>query len=201
MDDYQEVKIAFVASIERARGLVGLKQYLENNYSSAVETDDLLRASVVQAVSAFDFLMHQTFRVEVKRRFSSQCPVNNFHIPFSILHSDETHKLREIEEFVVDRNSHRTFVDPAKVGEALAHFLENPWDKISSQTDLDATTLKKQLKRIYRWRNRIAHEADINPANAGVELWPIFSEDVILALQVIRDLGLAIISALKNSEH
>lgn len=43
------------------------------------------------------------------------------------------------------------------------------------------------------------HEADVNPNYGGVELWPIYSEDVAESVRFLRELGEAISRAVTNS--
>ena len=44
---------------------------------------------------------------------------------------------------------------------------------------------KGQLKSVWKRRNQIAHEADVNPALAGVSLWPIDKIDTNITINFI----------------
>jgi hypothetical protein len=52
-----------------------------------------------------------------------------------------------------------------------------------------AEDIKGQLKTIWKRRNQIAHEADVNPALAGVSLWPIDKTDTEITIRFIAALG------------
>lgn len=184
--------------MQRARGVCELQEYLTANHSAALDTSDMLRAAVVLCVSAFDFMVDELYRVEVLARFKSSKPVRRLHIPFeaTIAGSSEVEGL--IETHVRDINSHKSFVDPAKFADAMGCFIDDPWEKVSAKVGIDAESLKKRIRSIYRWRNRIAHEADINPVLAGIELFPIVKGDVIDAITDFEKVGLASIAVLRD---
>ena len=49
--------------------------------------------------------------------------------------------------------------------------------------------IKGQLKSVWKRRNQIAHEADVNPALAGVSLWPIDKIDTEITIDFIFSIG------------
>lgn len=52
-----------------------------------------------------------------------------------------------------------------------------------------AEQIKGQLKSIWKRRNQIAHEADVNPTLAGIRLWPIDKPDTELTISFILEVG------------
>ncbi|MDD9914737.1 MAG: HEPN domain-containing protein [Rhodospirillaceae bacterium] len=199
MDEYFPAENAFLVSLERARSLCALQHYLLENNTAVLETTDMLRASVVLSVSAFDYLIHELFRIEVLVRLRNKKEIEYLQIPFNIGVLEKSKREELIDRFVRERNSHRTFVDPQKFSEALRCFVQSPWNNIVAQIGVQEENIKQRLRMIYRWRNRIAHEADINPVLAGIELWPIVNEDVIEAIADLEKIGLAAVSMIREA--
>ncbi|MCY1376586.1 hypothetical protein D9M69_640890 [compost metagenome] len=59
--------------------------------------------------------------------------------------------------------------------------------------------IKGQLRTVWKRRNQIAHEADVNPTLAGVSLWPIDKEDTEITIGFVRSVGVHIPRVI--SEH
>lgn len=197
MDEFTKVEEIFHESIGRARHLVGLQEFLAKNYATALNTDDCLRAAVVQTISSFDYLMHESFCAAVSKRLRENGDVPGLEIPFSCLNLPDVERVPSIALFVRKSISHKTYVDPDKMVEALKHFGQHPWNPISAALTLEVPQIKFKQRQLYRWRNRIAHEADINPANAGVDLFPIERTDVRDAITFFLNLGNAVIAFLR----
>lgn len=200
MTEFTSTEQKFGKAIERAKSLCALQQYLAENHSTVLDTSDILRAAVVQGVSALDFLLHEVNHIETMRRLKSKKPIKKIEIPLQLLNLDDDLRYAHIEEHVKKKNSYKTYVDPQKLGEMLSCFVEHPWQKISSYLDEDEKALKTRLSFIYRWRNRIAHEADVNPAYAGVSLFSIDRDDVEGALSDILSLGNTVVELLRSSD-
>lgn len=196
MDKFSSSEEAFSRSLYRARALCGLHAYLSGNISKALDTSDILRAAVVLCVSAFDFLIHEIFRIEVSIRYQNQVSIDRLRIPFDVVVSSRpTEEL--IDEHIVEMNSYRSFVDPGKYAEAMSYFVSHPWSRVATKLGKSERSLKQRLRMIHQWRNRIVHEADIKPVLAGVELWPINHQDVLDAVRDIECLGEASIAMLR----
>ena len=188
MDEWVRVRTVFSGNINRAKSLCEIQEHLEKHYK-ALDTTDILRSAVVLAVSAFDYVVHEIFRVEILRRYRVGEEVKGVTIPFSLLLLEHKKRERALEDFVVEMNSYKSFVHPDRVADALRAFVEDPWSKMTEELGTDRKDERDNLLRIYRWRNRIAHEADINPAHAGVEAWPIDRGDVLRAVGDVERIG------------
>lgn len=199
MDKYEGPEESFKSAISRARHLVGVFTHLSGIHTNALDVSDILRASVVLGISALDHLVHQLFLAEVRTRAEAGRSIKKLEIPFSILCHDDIERVEKIVEYVRGRNSYLTFVHPDKLGEVLNYFFEHPWNSISSHLGMPTTEVKQRLRRLYSWRNRIAHEADINPSYAGVALWPIAQDDVQDGLDDLEKLGMAIVHLFRTS--
>ena len=199
MDRFSESETRFEACLERAKQICELQGYLCSTYTAALDTTDLLRASVVLCVSAFDFLVHEIFRIEVLSRHRNSQSIRRFYIPFSAVICDSSDVEKMIEAHVREANSYKSFVEPGKYAEAMSCFINDPWSQVSAKVGRDPKLLKQRVRAIYRWRNRIAHEADINPVFSGVELYNIDKEDVVNVIDDIEKVGLASIEMLRDT--
>lgn len=199
MDRFSETESRFKECLQRARCVCELQEYLCNNHADVLDTTDMLRAAVVLSVSAFDFLLHEIFLIEVLSRYRSGRSVSRFHIPFDATIAASSDVEMIIEKHVRQTNSYKSFVEPGKYSEAMGCFVASPWDKVAAKLGHDTSPVKQRVRAVYQWRNRIAHEADINPVFAGVELWPIAKQDVVDAIDDFEAIGLASIEVLRDS--
>lgn len=199
MDRFTETEERFKECLERARGICELQQYLSDNNAGVLDTSDMLRAAVVLCVSSFDFLVHEIFRIEVIARYRVGRAVNRLQLPFDVAIAQSSIIEGLIDSHVRDTNSYKSFVDPGKYSDAMGCFVSAPWDKVAAKLHRESSTIKNRVRTIYRWRNRIVHEADINPVYAGVELWPITKEDVTDAIDDFQMVGIASVEILRES--
>ncbi len=199
MDRFSETQERFSECLRRARAICDLQDYMSKGYSGALDTSDMLRSSVVLCVSAFDFLIHELFRIETIERYRTARSVSRIQLPFDVAIVQDTTKEELIESHIRQTNSYKTFVDPGKYSEAMGCFVDDPWSRVSNKLGKDSRSLKKRIRSIYKWRNRIAHEADINPVYGGIELWPIERQDVLDALSDIEEVGNASVDVIRES--
>lgn len=182
----------FTSNCERADGLRLIYEYLTAISPKSLNCDDVLRSALLLCVSSFDLFMHDIFRTEVVYRISARRKVDGFKIPFDALFIESSLHPVLVDEQIRRENSYKSFVAPDKIAECLRPLLAGSWDKIALEMCLPPTDCKARLKSIIDLRNRIAHEADVNPSYAGIELWPIYSVDVESSIDFLRSLGEAI---------
>lgn len=198
MERFSDAIATFEHAIERARQMVSLYDALVALRPREPANDDALRSAYFQTVSSFDFFAHEIAAVEAKHRFTNAIRTRNITLPMEVItHTDEEGRINAADEHIRQSNSYRAFVDPAKLAEVLSCYRSRPWQEIcarvnqandaASQRTIDQ--IKSQLKNIWRRRNQIAHSADVNPALAGIGLWPINKEDTELTIEFIRELG------------
>lgn len=179
---------------DRARGLKTIYDYLKGVAPPALDCDDILRSAVVQVVSSFDLLMHDVIRLEVIHRLTHKQEVQFLKIPFATVIADGPSQLSIVDQSIRDENCYKSFVAPDKVAECLRPLIDKPWDRIAQELNESPSSCKSQLKSIVALRNRIAHEADVNPNYGGIELWPIYPEDVTQTISFLRKLGASVCS-------
>lgn len=188
----------FAHAISRSMEMISLYDALVALRRQQPENDDALRSAYFQVVSSFDFLAHEVAAIEGRHRFESSLQTRNLSLPMEIITiSDVADRINAAEIKIREVNSFKAFVDPGKLAEMLSCYCEQPWEKIADvynatkdvQEQKTASDLKVRLKNIWKRRNQIAHEADVNPAMAGISLWPITKEDTQLTVAFIKDLG------------
>jgi hypothetical protein len=196
---------AFEGSIESARALSALYDFGTLQIRAPFSFDDLLRAQLVYAVSAFDKLMHDIVRIGMIESFNgTRFPTARFlkePMPF------ETHLLITtatlppaqyyFEQAVVRRHQHLSFQDPDKVAEALSLIWSSgsKWDDVAGK--MGGTTgseLRKRLKAICDRRNKIVHEADVDPTSGA--RFPIVKADSEGVCDVLKACGRAIVNSM-----
>jgi hypothetical protein len=172
---------------------------MKKNSPAALDCDDILRSAIVLVISSFDLLIHDLFRMEVLYRFQNKITVNYVKINFASVVASSEIQLKLIDEQIRIENSYRSFVSPDKLSECMRAFSNHPWQGIALAFGSEPEYCKIRLKAIVDLRNRIAHEADINPNYGGIELWPIYEEDVFQAIDFIYKLGGAVALHVDNS--
>ena len=198
MERFSSAVSTFEHAIARGRQMVRLYDALSALRNNDPANDDALRAAYFQAVSSFDFFAHEIAAVEAKHRFEAGKKTRNISLPMELMTIAEVNaRISAAEEQVRQSNSFKAFVDPAKLAEMLSCFCENPWDRIlfrinegkEQPAQKSAEQVKGQLKSIWKRRNKIAHEADVNPALAGISLWPIDKQDAELTISFVEEIG------------
>jgi hypothetical protein len=161
--------------------------------------DDALRAAYFQAVSSFDFYVHEIVATEASHRFRNAIPTRNIVLPMEItMIASPEERYIAVDLDIRERNSYKAFVDPQKLAEVLSCFCEKPWELIASRHNeihgdgVDRSSLIAQLKSIWKRRNKIAHEADVNPTMSGVSLWPIDQPDTEITVGFVEKLGMCL---------
>jgi hypothetical protein len=165
---------AFNLSIADAKNGSVLYEYLTENVVVPMSFDDILRAQIVYAVSAFDKLMHDLIRIGMVRQFAGLRAVTpKFSadpMPMSV-HQDIVSAEFPVtpesiyEKSVFQKLSFLSFQDPKKVADGLSYIWDEKgkWTKISAEIGLPEDQITTQLKLFATRRNAIVHEADMNP--------------------------------------
>jgi hypothetical protein len=163
----------FRKNIEEAESLTPVYEYLERSLSTPLSFDDLLRAQIVYSVSAFDKLMHDLIRIGMVEIFMGNRPTTPQYLAETITistYSDlisATFLPKELvfEQAIVRKLKTVSYQTPDNVAKGLSYIWNEPqkWQKIAINMTMDTETVKTELKLIVDQRNRIVHEADINP--------------------------------------
>jgi hypothetical protein len=166
-------KGVFHENIRQANELGVLYDHLCNTVAIPEQFDDLLRSQIVNAVSAFDKLMHDLIRIGMVRIFESRRPSTSKylseavaiqHLPGLAAGAVPPPPVR-FEEIVREKLSMLSFQDPRKIADGLSYIWnENQkWQQIALGIGMSDEDAKRKQKLIVTRRNAIVHEADLDP--------------------------------------
>jgi RiboL-PSP-HEPN len=198
MERFNDAVAAFNHAMDRAKQMVVLYDALSALRPGDPANDDALRSAYIQAVSSFDFFAHELTAIEARFRCANSVVTRNITLPMEIMTiADYDTRVAAVETNVRQSNSYKAFVDPGKLGQMLSCYCDEPWSKIAAYVNRDineadrrsAERIKGQLKSIWKRRNKIAHEADVNPTLAGISLWPIDKQDAELTINFVKQIG------------
>jgi hypothetical protein len=172
----------FRENIARVRNLGGLTQALVSLTTSAVDSSDILRAQYVLAVSALDHYVHELTRLGMLEIFDGKrIPPPGylrFQVSLDCLATGNIVSRDYFDSEIRTQHGYLAFQQPDKVAEAIRLIKEvKLWDRVGYRLGMDASEIKQRLKLIVDRRNKIAHEADLDPTYPKAR-WPISAPDV-----------------------
>jgi hypothetical protein len=174
----------FELCMQRVRALHALQGVLATQVPSAMDTTDILRAEVVLAVSALDYFVHELTRLGMCECWVGARPKTDafgrYALPISmignLLGSETAHEALNAE--IRNRHSFKAFQHPDKIAEAIRLFSSvKLWEEVGAILERPPQDLKRSLALIVERRNKIAHEADIDPSYPE-QRWPIDADMV-----------------------
>lgn len=188
----------FSQNLTRARSLAELAESLSTLTTAAVDLSDILRAALVLGVSALDHFVHEFVRlgmIEVHRgnRATTDAYLS-FRVPMSAAREAiaDTGRDEWLDQVIRETHAWQSFQHPDKIADAI-RLMSNVglWEQIATELSMASRTVKTQLGAIVDRRNKIAHEADMDPTNPGSR-WPINPVLVRDALNFIEAVAKAI---------
>ena len=190
----------FRENITRVQVLDGVHTALDNTTTAALDLTDLLRAQIVMIVSALDLYIHEITRIGMLEAYNGNRLQTDAFLRFQVtLESamqgiSDTSKDEWLDSEIRERHGHLSFQDPDNIADAVRRFSScELWPSVATQLNLDVQDVKIQLRAIVDRRNKIVHEADLDPSFPGtVTRWSIFPADVENTLAFIRDVCEAI---------
>ena len=191
----------FRVNVQRARNLGGLHGAIGTLMTSAIDSSDLLRAQIVLAVSALDYFVHEiTAQGMVEIFVGARAPTDAFRrykVAGSLLIGTNAGNVAAFEADVRERLSFLSFQQPDKIADAIRLFHIPPiWPNLASRLALTEIGVKNRLRLIVDRRNKIAHEADVDPSYPG-QRWPISPSDPQTAIDFVEALCEAIYQEVK----
>lgn len=188
----------FNENLKRARDLGSLVSGLESMTTSVIDFSDIWRAQIVLVVSSLDNFIHDIARLGMiliaqGKRNKTEAYLR-FDMPLSAVESAINGVDHDacLGETVRKKLSWQSFQDPDKLAEAIRLIsVVKLWDEVGKELKMLPIDVKIHLKLIVERRNKIAHEADLDPANPGFR-WPINSSMATDTIDFIENLGKAI---------
>lgn len=192
----------FRANLARARNLGAIYAWLAIQPKSVLDFTDILRAELVMAVSAFDQFIHEVVREGVVEIFKGNRPQTDayrrFQVSLGSVHAafTDTTSTVWLDEAICSTHAWLSFQHADKVADAMRLILPVPlWVQVANKLGEDPGNVKSQLNLIVDRRNKIAHEADMDPTSPGAR-WPITPLLVKDSLDFLENLGETIFSLL-----
>ena len=169
-------------TLHDVRTLGGISHAVGSLVTAAIDLSDILRAQHVLAVSALDHFVHETARAGMLQIFDGKrAPTpaySRFRVPLDALGTRAAISRSNFENEIRTQHGFQSFQYPDKVAEALRLVVDlKLWDAVGNKLCKDPQLLKDTLKLIVDRRNKIAHEADIDPTYPKAR-WPISKTDV-----------------------
>jgi len=188
----------FQTNLLRARELGTLATAVTQITTTAIDVSDMWRAQIVLAVSALDYLIHELARIGMTESSKGTRPktdaFSKFQLPLEAVEhalNGQSHELW-LGDTVREKHSWVSFQHPDKIADAIR--LISPkklWEEVGDELNLPAKDVKLRVEMIVDRRNKIAHEADMDPANPGFR-WPINQQMASDALDEIERVAEAV---------
>ena len=192
---------AFRDCIARVEHLAGLHKAIGSLTTPAVDSSDLLRAQIVLAVSALDYCVHEVTLIGMLQLYQGVRPTTNAFTGYrisvgSMLSGYKAGSAAWLETEIRERHSFLSFQQPDKIADAIRLFSDvKLWQSVAKLMGEDDATIKSRLRLLIDRRNKIAHEADLDPSYPGAR-WPISDVDVATSRQFLSELVEAIHSVI-----
>ena len=165
---------AFKNSMQRVRDMHALHLSLSNQLTGAVDLSDLLRAEIVLAVSAFDFFIHELTRLGMLECHTGSRPKSDAFDRFLVPMEAATGLTAPVfDSHIRAKHGFQSFQHPDKIADAI-RLISNAklWKEVANKLEEEPKQIKDGLSLIVDRRNKIAHEADLDPSYPN-QRWPI----------------------------
>ena len=185
-------------NMERVHAIGGLYEALGQLTTPIVDATDLLRTQIVMAVSALDHYIHEITRLGMLEVYDGKRPQTDAFLRFQVTMDAALRGLEKqsgstwFETEIREKHGYLAFQHPDKIADAVRIFSSSElWPSVASQLNLTVQDVKDRLRLIVDRRNKIAHEADLDPSYPGSR-WPISSSDSADAVDFIEEVCEAI---------
>lgn len=194
----QSAHSQFTANIGRSRDLRALFLNLEASTAGVLDITDILRASIVSAVSALDTFIHEITRIGMVEIYQNARPKTDAFGRFPITMENVLSVVampgdtKWLEDEIRRQHGWLSFQQPDKVADAIRLFCaKEVWKEVGNRLAIDPKSAKNRLALIVDRRNKIAHEADMDPTSPGSR-WPIDDVLVKAVIDGLEQIGDAI---------
>ena len=164
----------FLANANRSRDLANVARAISAQTTAVLDTTDILRASLMMAVSSLDYFIHAIVRIGMLEAYRAERTRTPAFLRFQVTlegilqaYSGADSEVW-LDQQIRARHGHQSFQMPENIAEAVRLISNAPlWNEVAQRQERDAQEIKDRLKLIVQRRNNIAHEADIMPDYAG----------------------------------
>ena len=142
--------------------------------TGAFDISDVLRASLVMAVSTMDQYIHELVRLGMLEAYRGVRPRTPTFLKFQVAlekvlpTSSDFDPAAGLEIQIRERHGYQSFQTPDSIAEALRLVSDvNLWNEMAKCIGIERRAITDRLTLITHRRNKIVHEADIMPDYAG----------------------------------
>jgi hypothetical protein len=183
----------FRISISRVRDLIAVYNFVKAQTTSLLDLSDILRAALVLAVSALDYYVHEVVRIGMLEIHREQRPESSAFCRFQIALGSARQPLNVqqntdswLEDEIRERHGYKSFQQPDSIADAIRLISDKKlWEEVAVNMSRTAKDIKDELRLIVDRRNKIAHEADLDPTYPGSR-WSIDDISVKEAVEFIE---------------
>lgn len=169
----------FRVNIARVRNLGVIHNTLNVQTTAAIDLSDILRSELVMAISALDHCIHEIVRLGMLEVYRGTRPETSAFLRFQI----SLERVRQVvsdptsddwlENEIRERHSWRSFQQADHIADAIRLISDiSLWEQVSTHMGMPSQDVKEQLNLIADRRNKIVHEADMDPTPYDTR-WPI----------------------------
>jgi hypothetical protein len=199
----QAVINQFRINIDRTRQLNTIHNTLRAQTTRVIDLSDILRAELVMAVSAIDHYVHEIVRAGMLESYQGNRARTPAFLRFSVSLNGVLQGLPAptdvnwLAEEIRTQHVLLSFEKADKIADAIRLIWGEPlWPAVAAQLGIsNPADVRDRLDLIVDRRNKIAHEADINPT-IGPDLpgnrWPIDENLVNETIDFIEQVAEAI---------
>lgn len=161
--------LQFNINISQAKYLGSLYTNLQTLVTTALDLSDLLRAEIVFAVSSFDYYIHQVVNQGMLDEYagtrSPSKAFKSFNLPIGRILEMKFGSTTWLDDEIRLKHSFKSFQSSKNVNDAIKLVKDiNIWESISIPLGMNKELIKQRLDIIIDRRNKIAHEADMDPS-------------------------------------
>lgn len=169
----------FRANMARVRNLGAIYKALKAQTTKVIDLSDILRAEFVLAVSALDQYVHELVKTGMLEVYNGKRAQTQAFLRFHISLESALQGVASptsshwLENEIRIRHRWQSFQQADKIADAIRLITDiSLWQEVARRVGKMPQDVKQQLDLIVDRRNKIAHEADIDPTYPGSR-WPI----------------------------
>ena len=188
----------FASNIGNVRELGGLAKVLATTLTPSIDLGDILRMEIVLAVSAFDHFIHELVRFGMLESYQRLRPETDAFRRFRVSLEGLQRAINSpastdwLSDQIREAHSWQSFQMPDKLADGIRLISSATiWEEIGERLSLPAKDAKERLRLIVERRNKIAHEADVDPTFPDSR-WPISAELADQAVDYVERVGDAV---------
>ena len=160
----------FHTNLSRVRNLGSIVDTLESQTLEPLDLSDILRAELVLSVSALDHYVYEVVRLGMLEAYRGRRNRTPRFLAFAVSLSSVLEALSEhdgeawLDNQIRTRNGYSSFQTPKNIASAI-HLVSDVglWDRVAHNMGTHSRHVRETLGVIVDRRNKIAHEADMDP--------------------------------------